>query len=156
MIVMMVAMAQNRCIGKDGTMPWHIPEELSFFKEKTMGHAIVMGKTTWNHMHTSLPGRYVYVLTRQASTLVRDGYDECHHSIDALLARYQTSENLLIVCGGAHIYELFLPYASQLWMSYLNKSYDGDTFFPYFHQEAYTIIKQEVYTNFHFICLEKK
>ena len=155
MIVMMVAMAKNRCIGKDGTMPWHIPEELKFFKEKTMGHAIVMGKTTWNHMNTTLPGRYVHVLTTKSRNLVRKGYEQCHPTMDDLLARYQTSDDLLIVCGGASIYRLFLPYASQLWISYLNQDYDGDTFFPAFDQEDYTIIKQEVYSNFHFVCLEK-
>ena len=155
MIAMMVAMAKNACIGKNGTMPWHIPEELAFFKEKTMGHTIVMGKTTWNHMNTILPGRRVLVLTRQSASLVRTGFDQCYHSTDELLNRYQNSDDLLIVCGGATIYRTFLPYATQLWISYLPDHYDGDTFFPEFRKEDYKIVKQEEYTNFHFVCLEK-
>ena len=156
MIVMMVAMDPNHCIGKDGTMPWHIPEELSFFKQKTMHHHILMGKRTWNHMTSTLPSRTVHILSTQSIDTIRPGYAFVHRDLQDILDQWLTSEEQLIVCGGASIYSLLLPYATELWISYLPNTYEGDTFFPSFHKEDYIELESTSYPSFRFCRLHKK
>ena len=123
------AMASNRVIGADGQLPWHLPEDLKFFKKVTTGHPIVMGRTTFDSIGRSLPGRRNIVISskmeeRQGVEIVRNLSD-----LDVVLG---DSAGEVFVIGGAKVYQALLPRCSRLYLTYLRDPYEGDTFFPEF------------------------
>lgn len=121
MISIVVACDPNNVIGKDGKLPWHIPEDLKVFKSLTMGHVIVMGRKTWESLPKKpLPGRTNVVISRTMTG------ENCYDSLDKVLEDYPD----VYVIGGAEIYRLALPKADQIFMSKVKKPYDGDTYFP--------------------------
>ncbi len=125
-----VAMAQNRVIGAEGMIPWHLPEDLRFFKTTTLGHAIVMGRKTYDSLGRPLPGRQNIILSRTMPetiglTIVR--------SPEELLLRENHEE--FFVIGGAEIYTLLLPACHELLVTYVPREMVGDTFFPRFEAE---------------------
>lgn len=156
MIHIVVAVAQNGCIGRDGHMPWHCPEELALFKSITMGHTLLMGRSTWESIHHPLPGRKILVATQQAS--YETGHKEvtCCQDLIALCKQYETSKEILMVCGGAQLYQFALPFAHEISFSVMKEAFDGDTYFPMFSYEAFDcedIIQKEAFTYYH---LKKK
>jgi len=125
-----VAMADNRVIGRGGAIPWHLPEDFKFFKATTMGHAIVMGRKTHESIGKPLPGRENIVLSRAMPELpgVR-----IVRSVEGLL-ELGDSANLFVI-GGAEIYKLLLPYCTELYITRIPRAIDGDTFFPHFEDD---------------------
>lgn len=125
-LLAIAAMAENRAIGRDGGLPWRLPEDLRFFKETTMGGAILFGRTTFEGIGRPLPGRTNLVLSRQW-----DGYDgvEVVHSLDELRARH---EETIFVCGGAEIYQQLFPFCEGLYLTRVLKEVEGDTVLPAF------------------------
>lgn len=126
MISLIVATGENRVIGLNNKMPWHLPADLKYFKKITTGHAVVMGRKTYLSIGRPLPNRTNVILTRDKHFKV----EGCQvvYSIEEVL-ELSKQENLFII-GGAEIYEQFLPYADKLYLTYIRKSFDGDTFFP--------------------------
>ena len=125
-IVLVVARAQNGAIGRDGTLPWHIPADLRHFKDVTMGTPMIMGRKTFASLPKLLPGRRHIVLTRDERWSAQGA--EVAHSIDeavALAASDRTS-----VIGGAEIFELFMPLATAIELTEVHADIDGDTFMP--------------------------
>jgi len=125
-----VAMAQNRIIGSEGKIPWHLPQDLQFFKATTLGHPIVMGRKTYESIGKPLPERQNIVLSRtmnetQGVTLVR--------STEELLSL--PSSSAFFVIGGAEIYRLLLPYCEELLVTHVRGAVVGDTSFPDFETE---------------------
>lgn len=125
-----VAMSENRVIGNNGAIPWHLPEDFKFFKATTMGHAIVMGRKTYESIGKPLPGRENIILSRTMPetpgiTIVR--------SPEELLA-LENSQNFFVI-GGAEIYRLLLPRCSELFVTKVPVTINGDTFFPEFESE---------------------
>lgn len=127
-ISLIVAMSQNRVIGKNNQLPWHLSEDLKHFKQITMGHPIVMGRKTFDSIGKALPGRENIVITRDknfgaANVIVM-------HSADDFLkwASQQTRE--VFVIGGAEIFKLFLPRAQKIYLTVIEKNFDGDVFLP--------------------------
>jgi dihydrofolate reductase len=122
-----VAMADKRVIGANGTLPWHLPEDLKFFKKTTLGGVLVMGRKTYDSIGRPLPGRETVVVSRSTRMIpgvrVVDG-------IDAVLA-LQTDKTVWVV-GGAEIYRQLLPYCSELFVTRVPLQAEGDTFFPVF------------------------
>lgn len=123
-IAIIAAIARNRVIGSDGRIPWHIPEDLARFKRLTTGHAVLMGRRTYEAIGGLLQGRRNVVLTSHPIHGV-----ETHNSVDAAL-RALTNQYLVFVIGGASLFEIFLPRADFLYLTPVDQSPDGDTFFP--------------------------
>ncbi len=124
-----VAMSPQRIIGKDGRMPWHIPEDLKLFKELTLGHPILMGRKTFESIGRPLPGRQNIVLTRQADWQA-EGVTVIHDLAELSELELQASEVMLI--GGGELYRLLLERCDRLLVSRLHRDYEGDTSFPEF------------------------
>ncbi|MDO8643795.1 MAG: dihydrofolate reductase, partial [bacterium] len=122
MISIIAAVAKNRIIGKNNQLPWHLPEDLKHFKEITMGHPILMGRKTFESIGHPLPGRENIVLTRDRSWKA-EGVTVIHDFEAILKQRVATEENFVI--GGSKIYELALPYAQKLYLTLINKEFEG-------------------------------
>lgn len=125
------AMSKNRVIGKNQNLPWHIPEDLKYFKQVTSGKTIIMGRKTFESVGRPLPNRRNIVLTRQ-SDFQAEGV-ETFSDLSAALAQLKmelpSNEEVFIV-GGAQIYREALPYTRRLYLTLIDKEFDGDTFFP--------------------------
>lgn len=127
-LVAIVAMSANRVIGREGKLPWHYPEDLKFFKRTTLGHPILMGRTTFDSIGKPLPGRQNIVLSstmepRDGVTIIRDA---------AELATACGEAETVFVIGGAQIFEALLPRCDALYLTYIRKDYEGDVLLPDF------------------------
>jgi len=133
MIKAIVAMAENRVIGNAGTIPWHLPEDFKFFKATTMGHAILMGRKTYESIGKPLPGRENIVLSRTMPetpgiTIIR--------SLDELKEpEFTQGGRDLFVIGGEEIYRLLLPKVQELYVTKVLRTIEGDTRFPEFESD---------------------
>ncbi|MBP2241253.1 dihydrofolate reductase [Cytobacillus eiseniae] len=141
MISLMWAMDNNRVIGVNNQLPWHLPEDLKFFKRTTMGHPIAMGRKTWDSIGRPLPGRENIVITRnqdfacEGCTIMK--------SIDALLEYSKQTDEEIFVIGGAEIFSLILPKADKLYLTRIHHEFEGDTFFPELILAEWTLISKE-------------
>jgi len=134
-LVLIAAVAEeNRVIGRDHDLPWHIPEDLQHFKELTTGHPLLMGRRTFesvvHQFGGPLPDRRMVVLTSQGAF---DDYPdvETYGSIDAAL-RALSDADTVFVGGGEAVYRQFLPRADRLELTLVEGRYEGDTYFPPF------------------------
>lgn len=130
-LTLIAAVARNGVIGQGKQLPWRLSEDLRFFKQATLGHAVIMGRKTWDSLPLQarpLPGRRNIVVTRN------DGLDapgaECVASLDAALQRLD-GEHEAFVIGGAEIYALALPAAQRLLLTEIDHDADGDVHFPH-------------------------
>lgn len=137
---LIVAVAENGLIGRDGDLPWRIPADLKFFKETTMGKPIVMGRKTWQSIGRPLPGRVNIVITRDRQ-FVADGAVVVHDLAAALAAAGDVPEVMII--GGAQIYEMALDRADRVYLTEVQASPDGDTFLPDFAPEDWREVARE-------------
>ncbi len=123
----MVAMDENRVIGKDNNLPWRLPSELQYVKKTTMGHPLIMGRKNYEAIGRPLPGRRNIIVTRN------EGYHvegcEVVHSVEEVFELCKNEEEIFIF-GGAQIYDLFLPYVDKLYITKIHYAFEGDTFFP--------------------------
>ncbi|RFU61701.1 dihydrofolate reductase [Bacillus sp. V59.32b] len=128
MISLMLAMDENRLIGKDNQLPWHLPADLQYFKNVTMGHPIVMGRKTFESIGRVLPGRENIVVTRNAE-FDAEGVTILH-SIDDVRQLADSSAQELFVIGGAEIFKEILPVTDRLYITEIHHAFEGDTYFP--------------------------
>jgi dihydrofolate reductase len=128
------AMSENRVIGDHGKIPWHLPEDFRWFKHKTMGGTLVMGRKTFESIGKPLPGRKTVVLSR---TLQAIPGVTSYKDIETFRANEDASANIWI-CGGAEIYEQFLPHCFVLYLTRLKRRVEGDAFFPPF-EDSYAL-----------------
>jgi dihydrofolate reductase len=124
------AMARNRVIGRGGSLPWHLPDDLRAFKKLTRGHTVLMGRQTWESLPVRpLPQRRNLVL----STSLRDADVQGATVIAAVDALQEYADDgEIFVIGGAKVYESLLPYCQRLVLTFIPKDVEGDTFFPPF------------------------
>ena len=127
-LALIVAVARNGMIGKDGALPWHVSEDLKHFKKTTGGHAIIMGRKTHDSIGRPLPKRRNIVVTRQTGTR----FDGCEaaHSLDEAIALARSSDDCPFIIGGASLYEEALPIATELHLTTIDEDVAGDTYFP--------------------------
>lgn len=125
-LALIAAIARNRTIGRAGTLPWHIPEDLKRFKRLTSGHTVVMGRRTWASLGKPLPNRRNVVLTSHPVPGI-----ECCRTTGELLASL-ASEPRVFIIGGAALYAAFLESADELYLTLVHRDVEGDTFFPPF------------------------
>lgn len=158
-ISIIAAMARNRVIGINNTLPWHLSADLKHFKALTMGHCIIMGRKTYESIGKPLPGRTSIIVTRQpgyqASGAIVTG------SVDAALqACSEYAESFVI--GGAELYRQTLGHCQRMYITEIQRDFDGDTFFPEFSRDQWREISREKHRlddasqlEYHFMVLER-
>jgi dihydrofolate reductase len=124
---LIVAWARNGVIGRGGTLPWHLPEDLRHFKATTLGHPIVMGRRTWESIGRALPGRRSIVLTRNPAWSAPGG--ETASSLAQALQMCEGAAEVFVI-GGAELFAQALPLAQRLFVTEIDADFEGDTFFP--------------------------
>ena len=138
------AQARGGVIGKDGAMPWHLPEDLAHFKRTTLSHPVIMGRKTWGSIpprFRPLPGRTNIVVTRQ-----KDWQENGAQRLPSLREALQQCENAekVWVIGGAQIYAQALPLADELVVTEINADFDGDAFAPAIGPEWHEIARERI------------
>lgn len=129
MISIIVAIAENNVIGKDGLLIWHIPRDLKHFKEITLGSTIIMGRKTFESLGRVLPGRHHVVLTRNKDYKIDDPNVTIIHSMDEIQPFIDDEKENFII-GGGQLFAAMLPKAQRLYLTWIGQSYEGDTYFP--------------------------
>jgi dihydrofolate reductase len=140
LISFIVAMDQQRLIGRNNELPWHLPADLAFFKRKTMGRVIVMGRKTYESIGKPLPGRTNVIVTTQ-----RDYKAEgCTtvHSVEEVLTRFRDEEEICVI-GGSEVFKLFMPATDVLYITWIAHEFEGDTFFPEIDSDLWMEVSRE-------------
>ncbi len=122
-----VAISKNGIIGKAGTLPWHLPEDLKYFKQTTLQHPILMGRKTYESIGKALPERQNIVLTRQPKWQAPN-ITTIHQVSD--LQNLTLIHHEVFVIGGAEIYQLCYPHCQKIYLTLIDQEVDGDTYFP--------------------------
>lgn len=143
MISLIVAYDENRVMGYNNKMPWHLPGDLAYFKKTTMGKPMIMGRKTFESIGKALPGRTNIVITRDlqynAEGIV------VVHSFEEALDVAKKEEKEIMVIGGEQIFRLALPIADILYVTNIQHTFQGDTFFPEFSDEWKKVSESEVF-----------
>lgn len=124
-----------RVIGYKGRILWHLPDDFKWFKKVTMGHDLLMGRSTFDSIGKPLPGRFTFILTNDQSKLQLPFGNLCGYVDEAWIrnmARFWSKGRDLWVCGGAKVYKQFLPLCSEVYVSHIMDDYEGDTYMPEF------------------------
>lgn len=129
MLSIIVAKAKNNVIGKNNELIWHIPDDLKRFKKLTIGHTIIMGRKTFDSLGRILPNRYHVVLTQNKNWNVDDENVQVINDVSELLPYIESGEEHFVIGGGA-IYKLLMPYCKKMYVTEINKEFEGDTLFP--------------------------
>lgn len=132
MISLIVAHDKNRVIGYEKKMPWHLPGELKYFKEQTMGKPMIMGRKTFESIGRPLPGRRNIVITRNENYNA-EGIEVVSSLEEAL--KLVSKEQEIMIIGGEQIFKLALPIADRLYITKIDYEFQGDTFFPQYGDE---------------------
>lgn len=133
------ALGKHNEIGKDGKLIWKLPKDLKFFKEKTMGKYVIMGRKTFESLPNDLPGRKMIVISKNN---VDDYWDViCFHSLSEALKSLK-SEDVVYIIGGQSIFEQALPIADNMYLTHIDEEdFYADTYFPSFDKKDWTIQK---------------
>ena len=155
-LTMVAAVSRNGVIGRDGGLPWHIPGDLAFFKRTTMGHAILMGRRTYDSVGKPLPGRRNIVVTRQSS-LVIPGCEVVHSLAEAIEVARAGGDTDPHVVGGSSLYTEAMPLATRLILTEVDQDIsDGDTFFPDFDRAEWDEVRREAHDGYAFTELVRR
>ncbi len=156
MIALIAAIAKNNCIGNNGTLPWHLPEDLAHFKRLTTDATVMMGRKTWESLPEQfrpLPNRKNIVITRQEQyplpqEVLRYGSPQA--ALDA-----HANEQLFII-GGAELYAQTIALSDRLYITHVDQTVDGDAFFPAIDPTIWKEIEREDHPLFSFVTYIKK
>ena len=141
-IAMIAAMAKNLTIGSDNDMPWHLPDDLKFFKEKTTGKPVIMGRKTFESIGSKpLPNRPNYVVSRQTN-FVANGAVVCT-SVEQALTAIGTEVEEVIIMGGGQLYNMMLDQADRLYLTLIDADIEGDTHFPDWRSQNWQEVERE-------------
>lgn len=151
-INIIVARSRNGIIGKDGKLPWYLPEDLKFFKEKTMGFPVIMGRKTWESIGKPLKGRENIVLTTNPSYQVNGAIKVS--SLEEALTLFTGD---IFIIGGATLYKQALPLANKVWITEIDKDFEGDATFEALNKEWKLIWEEKHQSSlpFKFQCFER-
>ncbi len=139
-IILIAAMAANRVIGRDNTIPWHLPGDLARFRTTTMGHPLIMGRRTFESIGRPLPGRSNIVLSRDRDLILPGCL--VVHSLDQALEACRGRDRAFII-GGEQLYRDALPLADEIILTVLEREVEGDTFFPELPEQAFSLVHAE-------------
>ena len=134
-------MAENRVIGREGKVPWHLPADMRFFKRLTTGHTVIMGRKTYESLNGPLKDRRNVVVTRRPDYPSPEGVTVVHGLDDALALPKDGDE--VFVVGGEAIYRLAFPYADRIYLTVVHTRVDGDAFFPEFDLSEWNLVLDE-------------
>ena len=142
------AMAKNRVIGINNTLPWDIPEDMKFFRSKTKGHILIMGRKTFESLGAPLPGRFHIVITRQTNfkfehpqVKIVASIEEAIKTAEAILPQWP--EEVFII-GGGEIYKQSLPITHRVYLTIIDREYAGDAYYPELPENFKLTEKKEV------------
>ncbi len=142
MLSIIVAKAKNNVIGKDNQLLWHLSDDLKRFKKLTTGHTIIMGRKTFESIGRVLPNRKHIVFTQNPDFKVNDENVQIVHSMLQIQEYIENNEEAFVI-GGALIYNLLMPYVKKMYVTEINKDFDGDAFFPRINEENWKEISRE-------------
>ncbi len=160
MISLIAAMAKHRVIGKDNTMPWHMPADLAHFRQVTTGKPVIMGRKTFDSIGRLLPGRRNIIISRQAKP---DGLNaDWVHSLEQALDLVVGIDEVMVI-GGGELYRQALPLANRLYITEIDVEVTGDAYFPdYAAQGAWELLEEHIYLadeknphNYRFLTLQR-
>lgn len=161
MLSIIVATDKNGLIGNGSQIPWHLPADFSYFKEKTLGHPVIMGRKTYDSIGRPLPGRENIIVTRED---IKIGGVKVAHSIDEAI---EISKDLkggdeIFIIGGAGIYSQTIELVDRIYITYVDGEFEGDIFFPKIDEDKWKEVsrtdreKDEKNShNMSFVLLEK-
>ena len=158
---MIYARARNGVIGKQGQLPWHLPEDLAHFKRTTLGQPVVMGRVTWESLPEKfrpLPGRTNVVVSRQTSFKATGA--QVVSSLEAAMALFPTNEVVWLI-GGAQLYAQALASASQIVVTEIDADFEGDAFAPSLSPNDWTETQRSSHVSaqglgYHLVTLQKR
>ena len=153
-LALVVAVAANGVIGRDGGLPWHLPEDLKYFRRNTIGHAVVMGRRTWQSIGRPLPKRRNLVVSRDPG-FVADGA-EVFGSLGAALQAAWAEDEEPRVIGGASLYAEALPLATRILWTEVDGEPEGDVLFPDFDRGAWAEVDRQPGTGCSYVVLERR
>jgi dihydrofolate reductase len=141
MLSFVVARSENNIIGKGGTLPWHLPEDLKKFKEITLSgnQTMIMGRKTFEALPRVLPGRKHIVVTRNIGYKVDDDNVKVVHTLEDLQS-YIDSEEEYFVIGGGELFTELLPYTKRIYLTILHHEFEGDAYMPEIDMKEWTIV----------------
>ena len=159
-ISIIVAMAHNRTIGINNTLPWRCPEDLKHFKALTMGHHMIMGRKTFDSIGKPLPGRITVVVTRNRALQINGCL--MAHTLEEAIAACAGDEQVF-VAGGAELYAQALPLAGTLYITEIQQAVEGDAHFPAFDRTEWLEASREIRhqetpqpLEYHFVTYRRK
>jgi len=128
-ISIICALSENRAIGKNGRLLWHIPEDLERFRKLTLGHPVIMGRKTFESIGKPLPDRLNIIIT-QKSDFTHPGCVICHSLTEAIEAAAKKEKEEIFIIGGGQIYTQAIGLADKLYLTLVEGNFEADTFFP--------------------------
>lgn len=155
-IALVVAVAGNGAIGRAGRLPWHIPEDLAWFKAVTMGKPMIMGRATWDSIGSALPGRDSIVLSRDPYWQAEGAHRAALLTQAIALARTLRPGTEITVIGGVKIFAEALPLADRLYWTEIRGEFDADTFFPPFDRNQWREVSRDERDWGSFVVLERQ
>jgi dihydrofolate reductase len=141
---MIAAMSRNRVIGKEKDLPWYLPDDFAYFKRKTRNHPVIMGRKNFEslpHKFRPLPERTNIILTRKKDFSAKGTFVFDHWEQALELARSRDKQEIFII-GGGEIYRQGLKFANRIYLTEIDTTIEGDTFFPEFDQEEWVETKR--------------
>jgi dihydrofolate reductase len=135
---LIAAMSTNRVIGNKGQLPWHEPEDMEHFKRTTLGHAVIMGRATYDALGRPLPRRRNIVVTRHVMRLPC----EVTHTLEEAVAMARTTDPEPFIIGGGQIYTQALPLVTRMYLTIVQKEAEGDAFFPEFAEAQWREVER--------------
>ena len=157
-IKIIAAYSENRIIGKDGKIPWRIPEDIKRFKDLTIPHPVIMGRKTYESIPDKfkpLPQRQNIVLSKSSDFSPGKGVIVAR-SLNEAIEKAHNIDNEVFVIGGQNIYEQALPLSSRMYLTEIKLNYQGDSFFPEFDKSSWEEIKRECFETFCFVDYVRK
>jgi dihydrofolate reductase len=142
MVAIIVAMSENRVIGRDNGLPWHLPADLKHFKVITTGHPIIMGRKTFESLGKPLPRRTNIIVTRQEDYAV-EGAVVVHAIAEGLEKAKEQQDEQVFVIGGAEIFKQAMPQVDTLFLTWVHAEVEGDVFFPELEPDEWQEVERE-------------
>ena len=159
MLCLIAAVAENRVIGKDSKLPWHIPGDLKRFKEITMDRVVIMGRKTFESIGRPLPKRINIVVSTtmppQSEVLVSPSLTSAIDMGRSFQAHFKLPEEIMVI-GGARVYQESLSLAGRLYLTKVVGHYEGDTLFPELDLTTWKVSKQEDFPTHSFVVYDRK
>lgn len=142
MITLIGAVNHNMLLGKDNKIPWHVKDDLMFFKQQTLFKTVLMGRKTFESLPKKLKDRKIFVLTNQRTYTIEDKDCTVIFDINDVIEQFKDSDKELMVAGGGMVYELMMPHAHKILLSVIDDYQHGDVYFPTINPDDFALINK--------------